>query len=189
MKKAFFWLMSLAILCSCTNSIEEVAVNSSDELKTKSGLPTVTVTLSFSMGQSTHKPTGSPSYAQAHCTVVPNIDFDRIEFPLYNTWQWDYPNWVKVYLTDLLVFTASGDYLTGLPFIAGANTVVYNGEIHVYPDTLEKQYNFVYQTVGLPLVYDLPIEDEPGPVDGGGIIEDTYDSLLKIKKPIILITE
>ena len=29
---------------------------------------------------------------------------------------------------------ASGDYLTGLPFIAGANTVVYNGEIHVYPE-------------------------------------------------------
>ena len=84
---------------------------------------------------------------------------------------------------------ASGDYLTGLPFIAGANTVVYNGNIEIYPKSLKDQYNFVYQTVGLPLVYDLPIEDEPGPVDGGGIIEDTYDSLLKIKKPIILITE
>ncbi|MBE6301838.1 MAG: hypothetical protein E7085_08330 [Parabacteroides distasonis] len=188
MKKLMFWLMSLALLCSCTNSIEEVAVNSSDELKTKSGLPTITVTFSFLIDQSVGTPPNLLSYAQAHCSMNPEISFERIEFPLYNVWQWDNTNWVKLYLSDLISFNGTGDYLTGLPLMAGAVTSVYEGDIKIYPESLGLQYNFVYETIGLPLVYNLPGQEEPGPGEGDPI-EDNYDSLMKIKKPIILITE
>ena len=189
MKKAFFWLMSLAILCSCTNSIEEVAVNSSDELKTKSGLPTVTVTLSFLMGQSSVAPPNAPASAQVYCSMEPEIDFDRIEFPLYNVWQWDM-GWTKVYRTSTIAILSTGNYLTGLPFMAGAVTSVYEDHIQIYPESLDRQYNIVYDTEGLPLVYELPeVEGVSGTGPGNGGGGGGSDTLLRIKKPIILITE
>lgn len=189
MKKAFFWLMSLAILCSCTNSIEEVAVNSSDELKTKSGLPTVTVTLSFLMGQSSVAPPNAPASAQVYCSMEPEIDFDRIEFPLYNVWQWDM-GWTKVYRTSTIAILSTGNYLTGLPFMAGAVTSVYKEDILIYPESLDRQYNIVYDTEGLPLVYELPeVEGVSGTGPGNGGGGGGSDTLLRIKKPIILITE
>jgi hypothetical protein len=189
MKKIFFWLMSLAILCSCTNSIEEVAVKTSDKLETKSERPTVTVTISFLMGQSSVTPPNAPASAQVYCSMEPEIDFDRIEFPLYNVWQWDM-GWTKVYETSTIAILSTGNYLTGLPFMAGAVTSVYKEDILIYPESLNRQYNIVYDTEGLPLVYEKPeVEDQVsiGPGNGGG--GENIDTLLKIKKPIILITE
>ena len=189
MKKTIFWLMSLAILCSCTNSIEEVAVNSSDELKTKSGLPTVTVTISFLMGQSSVAPPNAPASAQVYCSMEPEIDFDRIEFPLYNVWQWDM-GWTKVYETSTIAILSTGNYLTGLPFMAGAVTSVYKKNIQIYPESLNDQYEIDYNTVGLPLVYELPeVEGVSGTGPGNGGGGGGSDTLLRIKKPIILITE
>ena len=189
MKKIFFWLMSLAILCSCTNSIEEVAVNSSDELKTKSGLPTVTVTLSFLMGQSSVAPPNAPASAQVYCSMDPEIEFDRIEFPLYNVWQWDM-GWTKVYETSTIAILSTGNYLTGLPFMAGAVTSVYSKKIKIYPESLNDQYEIDYNTVGLPLVNEKPeVEGTSGTGPGNGGGGGGSDTLLRIKKPIILITE
>jgi hypothetical protein len=189
MKKIFFWLMSLAILCSCTNSIEEVAVKTSDKLETKSERPTVTVTISFLMGQSSMMPPNTPAFAQVYCSMDPEIEFDRIEFPLYNVWQWDM-GWTKVYETSTIDLISTGNYLTGLPFMAGAVTSVYSEKIKIYPESLKDQYDIDYETVGLPLVNEKPaVEDQVsiGPGNGGGW--ENYDSLLRIKKPIILITE
>ncbi|MBR5296581.1 MAG: hypothetical protein IKU29_01770 [Parabacteroides sp.] len=189
MKKTIFWLMSLAILCSCTNSIEEVAVKTSDKLETKSERPEVMVTISFLMGQSSVAPPNAPASAQVYCSMEPEIDFDRIEFPLYNVWQWDM-GWTKVYKTSTIAILSTGNYLTGLPFMAGAVTSVYKDDIQIYPESLNDQYEIDYNTVGLPLVYELPeVEDQVniGPGNGGG--GGGSDTLLRIKKPIILITE
>ena len=189
MKKTIFWLMSLAILCSCTNSIEEVAVKTSDKLETKSERPEVMVTISFLMGQSSVTPPNAPASAQVYCSMEPEIDFDRIEFPLYNVWQWDM-GWTKIYKTSTIAILSTGNYLTGLPFMAGAVTSVYKKDILIYPESLRRQYEIDYETVGLPLVYELPEVEGisgTGPGNGGGGAGG--DTLLRIKKPIILITE
>ena len=184
MKKLMFWLMSLALLCSCTNSIEEVIVNSSDELKTKSGLPEVTVTISFLIDQVTNIPPNLPSQAQFHCDVDPDINFTSIEFPLYNIWKWNGSSWEEQFITENFSFTEEG-YLTGLPFLAGPNTVVYNQNINVYPLSLKQQYHFNYVFVGLTETDIEPTNEGSG--TGSGLGPDPHDTILKITPPITIV--
>lgn len=184
MKQLKFWLMSLAILCGCTNGIEEVEMNTSNELQTKAGLQEVTVTISFLIDQVTGTPPSLPSYAQFHCDVEPNVDFTSIQFPLYYIWQWDGNSWTEQFKTENFSFTEEG-YLTGLPFLAGPNTAVCNQKVEVYPKSLESQYSFNYVFVGLTETDTEPTNEGGG--TGGGLKPDPYDTFFKITPPIAIV--
>ena len=190
MKQLKFWLMSLAILCSCTNEIEEPVNN---DLMTKSvNKTTVTITLSFGIEVWSGPPASLPIEAMIHCDVDPDIDFDTIEFPLYNIWRWNESNWEEVYKTGNFVFDKE-ETLYSLPYTAGPNTAVCKKDIKIYPTSLEDEYEFVFISNGLPLVENRP--DNTGPDDddddegGGGEIIENPDTFLRIKEPIEIITK